>query len=46
MRRTAVVGKFCDLGLLRETTGAARRRRFAYDRYMTLLRAGTERPAR
>ncbi len=42
----SLVGKFCDLGLLRETTGGARRRRFAYDRYMTLLRAGTERPAR
>ena len=42
----SLVGKFRDLGLLRETTGGARRRRFAYDRYMTLLRAGTERPAR
>ncbi|MGO8685022.1 MAG: Fic family protein [Thermoleophilia bacterium] len=41
----ALVGKFCDLGLLRETTGGARRRRFAYDPYITLLRAGTERPA-
>jgi Fic family protein len=41
----SLVGKFCDLGLLRETTGGARRRRFAYYRYMTLLRTGTERPA-
>jgi Fic family protein len=41
----ALVGNFCDLGLLRETTGGARRRRFAYDPYITLLRAGTERPA-
>ena len=39
-----LVGKFCDLGLLRETTGGARRRRFAYDPYISLLRAGTERP--
>src|SRR5665647_1566530 len=39
-----LVGKFCDLGLLIETTGGARRRRFAYDPYISLLRAGTERP--
>ena len=39
-----LVGKFCDLGLLREPTGGARRRRFAYDPYISLLRAGTERP--
>ena len=38
-----LVGKFCDLGLLKETTGGARRRRFAYDPYISLLRAGTER---
>jgi len=41
----ALVSKFCELGLLRETTGGARRRRFAYDPYISLLRAGTERPA-
>ncbi len=41
----ALVSKFCDLGLLRETTGGARSRRFAYDPYISLLRAGTERPA-
>jgi Fic family protein len=40
----ALMGKFCDLGLLRETTGGARSRRFAYDPYLSLLRAGTERP--
>ena len=40
-----LVGKFCDLGLLSETTGGARRRRFAYDPYISLLRAGTERPS-
>lgn len=39
-----MVSKFCDLGLLEETTGGARRRRFAYDPYISLLRAGTERP--
>jgi len=39
-----LVRKFCDLGLLRETTGGARSRRFAYDPYISLLRAGTERP--
>ena len=39
-----LVGKFCDLGLLIVTTGGARRRRFAYDPYISLLRAGTERP--
>ena len=41
----SLVAKFCDLGLLRETTGGARRRRFAYERYVSLLRAGTERPS-
>jgi Fic family protein len=41
----ALVSKFYELGLLRETTGGARRRRFAYDPYISLLRAGTERPA-
>lgn len=41
----ALVSKFCDLGLLRETTGGARSRRFAYDPYISLLRAGTERPS-
>ena len=41
-----LVSRFCDLGLLLETTGGARRRRFAYDPYISLLRAGTERPAR
>jgi len=40
-----LVSKFCDLGLLTETTGGARRRRFAYSAYISLLRAGTERPA-
>ena len=39
-----LVGKFCDLGLLIETTGGARSRRFAYDPYISLLRTGTERP--
>jgi len=39
-----LVGKFCDLGLLLETTGGARSRRFAYDSYISLLRAGTEKP--
>jgi Fic family protein len=38
-----LVSKFCELGLLRETTGGTRRRRFAYDPYISLLRAGTER---
>jgi hypothetical protein len=38
-----LVGQFCDLGLLIETTGGARSRRFAYDSYISLLRAGTER---
>jgi Fic family protein len=41
----ALVSKFCDLGLLEETTGGARRRRFAYDPYISLMRGGTERPA-
>jgi hypothetical protein len=41
----SLVAKFCDLGILRETTGGARRRRFAYERYVSLLRVGTERPA-
>lgn len=41
-----LMSRFCDLGLLLETTGGARRRRFAYDSYISLLRAGTERPAR
>jgi Fic family protein len=41
----SLMARFCDLGLLRETTGGVRRRRFAYDRYMALLRAGTEGPA-
>jgi Fic family protein len=40
-----LVSKFCDLGLLTETTRGARRRRFAYSAYISLLRAGTERPA-
>ena len=40
-----LVSKFGDLGLLREMTGGTRRRRFAYDPYISLLRAGTERPA-
>jgi Fic family protein len=39
-----LVSKFRDLGLLEETTGGARRRRFAYDSYISLLRSGTERP--
>lgn len=41
-----LVKKLCDLGLLRETTGGARRRRFVYDPYLSLLRAGTERPTK
>ena len=40
-----LVSRFVDLGLLVETTGGARRRRFAYDPYISLLRVGTERPA-
>jgi len=40
----ALVSKFCDLGLLTETTGGARSRRFAYAPYLSLLREGTERP--
>ena len=40
-----LVSKFGDLGLLREMTGGTRRRRFAYDPYISLLRSGTERPA-
>lgn len=39
-----LISRFCQLGLLRETTGGARRRRFAYHAYLSLLRAGTERP--
>lgn len=39
-----MVGKFCDMGLLREITGAARGRRYAYDPYISLVRTGTERP--
>lgn len=40
----SLVSKFCDLGLLEEITGGARRRRFAYDPCISLLRTGTERP--
>lgn len=41
----SLISKLCGLGILRETTGGARRRRFAYDSYLSLLRTGTERPA-